>query len=106
MHEYLETLLPKFNEIFKSNVKITEVTVFSLQLSPKEALIMTNRQIYLLKKGFWGIKAHCFPLSEVELTVVEDQLNVTSEKQGFNAVIKILDSRKRSLLIMALEKFS
>ena len=106
MHEYLETLLPKFNEIFKSNVKITEVTVFSLQLSPKEALIMTNKQIYLLKKGFWGIKAHCFPLSEVELKVVENQLNVTSEKQGFSVSVKILDSRKRSLLTMALEKFS
>ena len=106
MHEYLETLLPKFNKMFKGNVKITEVTAFSLQLSPKEALIMTNRQIYLLKKGFWGIKAHCFPLSEVELKIVEDQLHVASEKQGFNATVKILDSRKRSLLTMALEKFS
>ena len=106
MHEYLETLLPKFNETFRSNVKITEVTVFSLQLSPKEALVMTNRQIYLLKKGFWGIKAHGFPLSEVELKIVEDQLSVTSEKDGFNAVVKIPDSRKRSMLTMALEKFS
>jgi len=105
LHEYLEALQPKFNEAFKSNVKITEVTVFSLQLSPKEALVMTNRQIYLLKKGFWGMKVHCFPLSEVELTLVEDQLHVISEKQGFNAAIKILDSRKRSLLTMALEKF-
>jgi len=105
LHEYLETLLPKFNEAFKSNVKITEVTAFSLQLSPKEALIMTNRQIYLLKKGFWGVKVHCFPLNEVELKVVEDQLNVTSEKNDFNATVKISDSRKKSLLTMALEKF-
>lgn len=106
MHEYLEALQPKFNEAFKSNVKITEVTVFSLQLSPKEALIMTNRQIYLLKKGFWGMKVHCFPLSEVELILVDDHLHVTSEKHGFNAAIKIPDSRKRSLLTMALKKFS
>lgn len=106
MHEYLETLLPKFNEIFKNNVKLTEVTVFSLQLSPKEALVMTNRQIYLLKKRFWGIKAHCFPLSEVELKIVEDQLSVVSQKHGFNAFVKVLDSRKRSILTMALKKFS
>ena len=105
MHEYLETLLPKFGEIFRSNVKITEVTVFSLQLSPKEALVMTNKQIYLLKKGFWGIKVHSFHLDEVELKITEDQLHVTSEKQGFNAVVKILDSRKMSILSMALKKF-
>lgn len=67
---------------------------------------MTNRQIYLLKKSFLGIKVHCFPLGEVELKLVENQLNVTSEKHGFNTAVKILDSRKRSLLAMALENFS
>ncbi|MBS3968750.1 MAG: hypothetical protein KGZ94_01405 [Clostridia bacterium] len=106
MHEFLEVLLPKFNQVFKNNVKITEVTVFSLQLSVKEALIMTNRQVYLLKKGFLGIKAHCFPLDEIDLKIDEYKLKMTSEKHGFNTTIKILDSRKRSLLTMALEKFS
>ncbi|WP_028308288.1 hypothetical protein [Desulfitibacter alkalitolerans] len=106
MHELLETLLPKFNQAFKSNVKITEVTVFSLQLSVKEALIMTNRQIYLLKKSFLGMKTYCFPLGEVDLRLTENELRVTSEQHSFNTTIKILDSRKRSLLTMALEKFS
>lgn len=105
MHELLEDLPPKFNKAFKNNVKITEITVFSLQLSAKEALIMTNRQIYLLKKSFLGIKICCFPLVEVDLMLAENILKVTSEKHGFNTTIKILDNRKRSLLTTALEKF-
>ena len=105
MHEFLEELPPKFNKVFKSSVKITEVTVFSLQLSPKEALVMTNRQVYLLKKGFWGIKAHYFPLNEVKLKLEENRLSVISEKNGFDTFINIPDNKKKSLLAMALKKF-
>lgn len=104
LHELLEDLNPKFDKIFKNTVKMTEVTVFSLQLTPKHALIMTNKSIYFLQKGFFGLKASDFSLSQIELKVTGNELKISANE--FSNSIKILDNRKVSLLKMALEKFS
>ncbi|KUO49011.1 MAG: hypothetical protein APF76_10295 [Desulfitibacter sp. BRH_c19] len=104
MHEFLENLYPKFDKVFKNSVKMTEVTVFSLQLTTKCALIMTNKSIYLLKKSFFGgVKAINFPLNKIELKVTGNELKIIADQ--YDANIKILDNRKVSLLNMALEKF-
>jgi len=50
MLELLEILPDSFCRAFNKVVKETELTVFSVQTNSREALVLTNRKLYYLKR--------------------------------------------------------
>ncbi len=104
MLELLETLEPKFDTAFKKKVKMTEVTIFSLQLTNKDAVVMTNRNFYLMRKGLFGVKTIQINKTEIkELKVEGDNFYIVTKDEEI--VIKKIEARKASLLSTAIKKF-
>lgn len=46
----LETLHPKFNRAFLRSVGMNEITKFSIQLSKKYAVVLTNKSLYIITR--------------------------------------------------------
>jgi uncharacterized protein YdcH (DUF465 family) len=104
MLETLEKLDSKFERVFKKHVKITEITAFSLQLTSNEAVVMTNKSLYLLKKGLFGVKVFQFELADIkELKIENDMFYIITDDS--KTVLKNIETRKLSLLKTALNKF-
>lgn len=104
MHELLEELKSPFKEKFKSEVDITEITRFSVNLHKNAAVVVTNSYIYLLTKKLFRTNLKKVPLEELLEVVFEDEkiefttnvesvgLPVATEKNS--AVIKLANKIK------------
>ncbi len=66
MLELLETLAPKFKQEFNRQVSLNELTKVSLQLSPKAALVLTNRAVYVLRKKLFSLVCVKYGLEEIK----------------------------------------
>ncbi|GAW91163.1 hypothetical protein [Calderihabitans maritimus] len=82
MLELLEQLNPQFERVFRERVAMTELTRLSLQASDKEALVVTNKAVYHLKKKFLGFGCLRAPLEGLqEVSRVDNYLQIV-QKQG------------------------
>ena len=69
MLELLEELDPKARKVFNQHVHMNELTALSINGDRGQALVMTNRYLYLITRGFF--KSSCRKVSPGELADVE-----------------------------------
>lgn len=65
MDELLENLPANFDKKFKEEAKMTELTRYSVVLSRKSVLVVTNKYLYILKKKFLTIGVNKLPVNEL-----------------------------------------
>jgi len=63
----LEELKPQFSAALRRRVGLAELTLISLQLSPREAIVVTNRNLYLLRRGIFKLRAKVISLKGLRL---------------------------------------
>lgn len=56
MFTLLEDLSPEYARARNQFVELTEITLISLQISSRQALVLTNRNLYLLWKGLFRVR--------------------------------------------------
>lgn len=78
----LEELAPPFAAALRRRVDLAELTVISLQLTPRQAVVVTNRRIYFLQRGILGIGAKVFFLGEVKLIRVAGNILLLEGEGG------------------------
>ncbi|MEW6623840.1 MAG: hypothetical protein AB1420_12065 [Bacillota bacterium] len=105
MHELLERLHPSFEKAFKDKVSINELTYFSLQLNGKSALVITNRYLYLIRKGLLSVKCLQYTLEEVEQLQIKDKKFLIFMKNNSAITLESLDSRKLSILALLVKQY-
>ena len=66
----LEDLKPQFSAALGRQVGLAELTIISIQLSPQQALVVTNRNIYLFRREF-SVRANVISIGEIDLILVE-----------------------------------
>lgn len=93
MLSMLEELEPAFHKKFKQAVNLNEITVFSLQLSPKTALVMTNSYVYALKKSFLGINLNRISLQDIKNVSYADALEINTTL-GDNISLAVQGNKK------------
>ena len=69
MLTFLEELTPYARKLFLRKVHLNEVTSFSINAAGGKAIVLTNRYLYLIYKGF--LKGSCHKLSPGELLKAE-----------------------------------
>ncbi|UMZ72817.1 hypothetical protein [Natranaerofaba carboxydovora] len=104
MHELLEQLNKSFDDKFKQEVSLTEITRFSLNLHRSAAIVVTNNYIYTLNKKLFSVNVNKLPLVSLEDIFMEDnklklkiageiyRLPVSSSKK--NTVMKFVNEVK------------
>ncbi|HHW55748.1 MAG: hypothetical protein WAQ41_09130 [bacterium] len=78
----LEELNPQFAAALRRRVDLAELTIISLQLTPRQAVVVTNRRIYFLRKGILGIGVRVTPLEEVRFLRVVGEVLLLEGKGG------------------------
>ena len=73
MHELLEQLNKSFDNKFKQEVSLTEITRFSLNLHRSAAIVVTNNYIYTLSKKLFSVNVNKLPLVSLEDIFMEDK---------------------------------
>ncbi len=63
----LEDLKPQFSAALGRQVGLAELTIISIQLSPQQALVVTNRNIYLFRRGILRVRANVISIGEIDL---------------------------------------
>ena len=53
MFVLLEELNPQFAAALRRRVDLAELTIISLQLTPRQAVVVTNRRIYFYGRAYW-----------------------------------------------------
>lgn len=101
MLELLENLAPQFEKAFRKEVAMVELTAFSLQLSQRAALAMTNRYLYVMRKGFFKVSVKKIPLSQITGAKVKRGELIITTVNDEPVVIGEIAEQKKSLACQA-----
>ncbi|MBZ4686756.1 MAG: hypothetical protein PWQ96_1017 [Clostridia bacterium] len=107
MLSMLEKLDPPFYKKFKQAVNFNEITVFSLQLSPKTAIVLTNVYAYALKKRLIGINLTRISLKAIKSvsfngaveikTVLDENISLTVQRSKRDLARKAVEKLRSKL---------
>jgi hypothetical protein len=78
----LEELNPHFAAALRRRVDLSELTIISLQLTPRQAVVVTNRSIYFFRQGILAMHTKVVPLGEVKLIRVAGTDLLLEGKKG------------------------
>lgn len=82
MFSLLEDLEPRFSAARGRKIELAELTIISIQLSPRQALVVTNRNIYLFRQGILGLRTDVIPMEEVGLIRMVGKALLVEGKKG------------------------
>lgn len=94
-----EVLDPAFNNVFKENVQYHELTIFSIQMSGRAAIVLTNSYIYILRKKIFKVALNKLSLKEItDIFLENDSLKIYSPKKSFS--LKFKEDKKSHVKVL------
>ena len=104
LFELLNKLEGKFAKIHDKNVSMSELTVLSLQISPRQAIVLTNRNLYIYNKKIIKINAKIIPLQSIEIVRIKsDTLLIEKDNEVLS---EIRFNKKKDLQIATYKKLT
>lgn len=96
MLELLEELEDSVKRIFQQEVSMSELTALSINGVKGQALILTNRHLFLIYKGFLRKKSYKFKIREIDEISIDG--NILSIQVAGNSHNISFPSHKKNLL--------